>query len=424
MATKSPRRVRSAHPILSVDVSLVGRQLQGRSVSPPPLSAPVVPDVFVVAPDGQTAFCAFKSNYPHPVSARFVEDDLQLPSPSAPDFGELDKNLEFLAQGTNEASSRRRSRESPSEQHASEGIVSWLYKVDAQEPTDDVPDHHDHKQSPTQSEITLPELQLCRVNSRAVVQAEAGPQATVPKSLRSKASLVFKRAFTTSAMPSPTERSFPRASSTPPTSHSLPTTFKHPTSPSDESYPSRPVTPTPSSPPEQTRNTKSRLFALFRRAKKPSAHPSDNSNVRSTIPQINYQPERAGPSPPSPKKLRRPFSTLALGALARRSERSTPHDRHTHSLESRPSTACTISNETVESTTHTAVSSTEFDIQEATSSSANSSVTTLGYALPTPVDLVSPLAPPLRFGGKRLDSLHFDKSPLFDASSYSFSNSP
>ncbi|KZV80748.1 hypothetical protein EXIGLDRAFT_845312, partial [Exidia glandulosa HHB12029] len=145
---------------------------------------PVMPDVFVFSPDGESSFCAFSSEQAQGDVA-LVESPL--PSPSAPDFAELDRALDFLSKGAEDLSPRRRrvQRRSPGVQ---DDVLTWLHDVGSQESQSDQPAEEVVKTRP------VPESP----SSDSSTPRATSPTFAAPgRGLRNKASLVFKRAFAT-----------------------------------------------------------------------------------------------------------------------------------------------------------------------------------------------------------------------------------
>lgn len=419
-SSRIPRRVRSAQP-LCVDIELAERRSSVRCMS---LVAPVMPSVFIVSPDGESSFCAFASDAPRSPTQSISGS--ALPSPSAPDFSELDKNLDFLERSADEVASTRRSRQARRGVQVKEKIDTWLQHVDSD---NEIPAGH-VQDAQEEQEPNVAELELRRVSSRAVPDSQSqspAPRSQHSRSLRHKASLAFKRAFSSTSNGSSTsaqvDKPLPPRPSTPTASQSLPTKFDDYTL--ESTLPARPVTPTPSSPPERQRSTtKSRILSLFK-LKKPAQQAAESIIRPSTpLPPSPPSAKSQGPPPPSPKKLRRPFSALALGALALRGgDRSTvafPADTCARSSESGSTAGTSLSRETrasaaTMSTVATSIHTDDHHQSPMMCSSANSSTTTLGSIIPSQhQDLQSPLSSPMRFTAKRLDSLHFDSSPLID----------
>lgn len=398
---------------------------------------PVMPDVFVVAPDGESSFCAFSADQSGAGHAleQFLDDDELPPSPSAPDFAELDRALDFLQKGAEELSPRRR-RAARRSATPPEDVLSWLHRLDDEAAADAPEEPEDLVKS-----RAPPRPETPPTPTPAPEEAEA-PRPSTPspsRGLRNKASLVFTRVFAAAAgakAPPPAEAVAPATQSA---AHPIAST-------ADVAQPEQPQKQQPAEPPKP-RRAKSRLFfnklfsssqngapaapagdkskpsksSFLRRSKKPTKTPSQPKE-NSPAPGLPSKAREAEDEPtprPSPKPSiqglrRRPFSSLTLASFVSSNKSSVKFPPVSRPSDGEaPPNSPTSSRNTTDSSA-TAVSSHSPYGDHETSSSASSSLTTLGNG-PTLVHSTLP-----GFHSKRLDSLHFDSATFFDPTSYSF----
>ncbi|EJD53370.1 hypothetical protein AURDEDRAFT_180884 [Auricularia subglabra TFB-10046 SS5] len=428
-ATTTPRaapRRRPSRLVLAEEVSPTETLAAAQWAVPP-----VMPDVFVVAPDGESSFCAFsadQSGAGHALEC-FLEDDELPPSPSAPDFDELDRALDFLQRGAEELSPRRR-RAARRRETPPEDVLSWLHRVDDEA----APDAPEEPEDLVKSRAPRPET------PPAPEEVEA-PRPSTPspaKGLRNKASLVFTRVFAAAAAKAP-----PPAEAVAPATQSAALPIA---STAEPTQPEQPQKQHPAEPPKP-RRAKSRLFfnklfsssqngapaapagdnkskpsksSFLRRSKKPTktSQPKENSPAAG-LPSKAREAEDEPTPRPSPKPSiqglrRRPFSSLTLASFVSSNKSSVKFPPVSRPSDGEaPPNSPTSSRNTTDSSA-TAVSSHSPYGDHETSSSASSSLTTLGNG-PTLVHSTLP-----GFHSKRLDSLHFDSATFFDPTSYSF----